>query len=50
MRNGKPRLLFLFDDGSNWIVAKLRGLDADDMTPDRALKVLRKLRREAGGS
>ena len=42
--------LLLFDDGSSQIVAKLRGLDADEMTPDRALKILRKLRREAGGS
>lgn len=49
MRNGKPRLLLLFDDGSSQIVAKLRGVDVDDMTPDRALKILRKLRREAGG-
>ncbi len=42
--------LLLFDDGSSEIVAKLRALDLDALTPDRALKLLRKLRDEAGGS
>ncbi|MBN1341654.1 MAG: DNA mismatch repair protein MutS [Phycisphaerae bacterium] len=41
--------LLLFDDGSGEIVAKLRKLDLDEMTPEQAMKILRKLRDQAGG-
>lgn len=48
-RSPESAQMLLFDDGSGEIVAKLRGLDVETLTPEQALRALRKLRDQARG-